>query len=154
MDLEQRIARLEAIEAIKQLKAHYAEVCDDGYDPDGMYPLFTEDAVWEAPGVFGRFDGRDAICEFFRGVSAPISWALHYTDAPRIVVEDDLKGASADWYIFMPATIDNAPVWLMATYSDRYRNEGGTWKFEHVAVTIQRLTPFDQGWVKVPMIGA
>lgn len=154
MDLEQRIARLEAIEAVKQLKATYAAVCDDDYDPVGMYPLFTEDAVWDAPGVFGRFEGRDAICEFFGGVSEPISWALHYTDAPLIVVDDDLQGAAADWYIFMPATIDDAPVWLMATYSDRYRNEHGTWKIASVAVTIERFTPFDQGWVKVPMIGA
>jgi hypothetical protein len=127
MDLEHRIARLEAIEAIKTLKTVYAEACDDDYNPDKMFPLFAVDAVWEEPGTFGRFEGRDAICEFFRGVSAPISWALHYTDAP---------------------------IWLMATYADRYRVEDGVWKFAHVAVDIQRLTPFTDGWVKTPMIGA
>ncbi len=154
MELERRVARLEAIEAIKQLKTVYAEACDDDYDPVKMFPLFCTDAVWEAPGAFGRFDGRDAICEFFGGVSAPISWALHYTDAPLIEVADDLLSATADWYIFMPATIDDAPIWLMATYSDRYRVEDGAWKFAHVAVDIQRLTPFADGWVKTPHIGA
>ena len=154
MDLEHRIARLEAIEAIKQLKTTYAEACDDDYDPDKMFHLFCVDAVWEAPGAFGRFDGREAICEFFRGVSAPISWALHYTDAPLIEVAANLETATADWYIFMPATIDGAPAWLMATYADSYRVEDGVWKFAHVAVDIQRLTTFADGWVTVPMIGA
>lgn len=154
MDLEHRIARLEAIEAIKTLKTVYAEACDDDYDPDKMFHLFCVDAVWEAPGAFGRYEGRDAICEFFRGVSAPITWALHYTDAPLVKVSDDLQSATADWYIFMPATIDGAPIWLMATYADRYRIEDGVWKIAQISVDIQRLTPFTDGWVKTPMIGA
>lgn len=154
MELAQRIARLEAIEAIKQLKAQYAKVCDDGYKPDGMLPLFTEDAVWEdTSGAFGRFVGREAICEFFRGVSEPISWALHYMIAPRIVVDDDLQRASGDWYIFMPATIDGEPIWLMGTYRERYRSEGGTWKFCHLVANIQAITPFAGGWVETPFIG-
>lgn len=154
MDLEHRIARLEAIEAIKQLKAVYAEACDESYDPVKMFPLFCADAVWEEPRVFGRFVGREAICEFFAGVSAPISWALHYTDAPRIRVADDLESATSSWYIFMPFTTEGSPTWLMATYDDEYRVEDGAWKFAHVSVNIQRLTPFSEGWVKTPFVGA
>jgi hypothetical protein len=154
MDLEQRIARLEAIEAIKKLKATYAEACDDDYNPQRMFPLFCADAVWEEATTFGRHEGRDAICAFFAGVSAPISWALHYTDAPLVTVADDLGTATSDWYIFMPATVDGGPLWLMATYSDRYRIEDGVWKFAHVSITIERLTPFADGWVKTPHVGA
>jgi len=33
-DLAQRIARLEDIESIKQLKARYCAVCDTGHDPE------------------------------------------------------------------------------------------------------------------------
>jgi hypothetical protein len=33
-DLETRIAKLEAVEEIRRLKARYADVCDTGYDPD------------------------------------------------------------------------------------------------------------------------
>lgn len=151
MDLEHRVARLEAIEAIKKLKAVYAEVCDENYDPVKMFPLFCADAIWEEPVLFGRFEGREAICEFFAGVSAPISWALHYTDAPLITVADDLKTATGTWYIFMPFTSEGVATWLMATYSDRYRNEDGTWKFAHVSVTFEQLTPFTDGWVKTPL---
>lgn len=154
MDLEHRIARLEAIEQIKQLKATYADACDDDYNPERMFHLFTADAVWEEPTTFGVFHGRDAICEFFRGVSAPISFALHYTDAPLIEVADDLQTATSDWYIFMPATIDGAPVWLMATYNDRYAVEDGVWKMAHVKVNFESLTPFEDGWVRTRFMGA
>jgi len=43
-------------------------LCDNHYDADGIASLFTEDAVWESPAL-GRFEGRDAIRNFFRGAS-------------------------------------------------------------------------------------
>lgn len=149
MDLEQRIARLEAIEEIKQLKAQYAQVCDDGYKPEGMEPLFTEDAVWDASsGGWGRHEGREAICAFFGGVSEPITWALHCTMAPKIDVTDDLKHATGTWYIISPSAINGQAIWVMGTYADRYRNDDGTWRFEEVIVDIQTTAPFDKGWVE------
>ena len=39
--LEQQVARLTAIEDIKQMKAQYCAYCDDGYDPEGLGSLFT-----------------------------------------------------------------------------------------------------------------
>lgn len=154
MDLEQRIARLEAIEAIKRLKATYAEACDDGYNPEKMFHLFTADAVWEEPTTFGVHHGRDAICAFFAGVSAPISFALHYTDAPHIDISADLLSATCDWYIFMPFTSEGSPSWLMATYHDEYRVDEGAWKFAHVTIAVEALTPYADGWVKTRFMGA
>ena len=37
-ELEQRITRLEDIEAIKQLKARYCEICDDMHNPQQSHP--------------------------------------------------------------------------------------------------------------------
>jgi hypothetical protein len=42
--LEQRLQALEDAEAIRNLKAHYAALCDAQYDADGIAMLFTEDA--------------------------------------------------------------------------------------------------------------
>ena len=36
MNLEERIARIEDIEAIKQLKARYCEICDDDHNPNDI----------------------------------------------------------------------------------------------------------------------
>src|SRR5262245_34363360 len=41
-DLNKRITRLEDIEAIKQLKARYCEICDDNHNPDRITSVFTE----------------------------------------------------------------------------------------------------------------
>jgi SnoaL-like domain len=41
------------------LKARYADVCDTGYDPDRMRPLFTADAYWDGGERFGRYEGVD-----------------------------------------------------------------------------------------------
>ena len=60
LTLEQQVARLAAIEDIKQMKAQYCAYADHGYDPEGMASLFTEDAIWDG-GDFGRFEGVDAI---------------------------------------------------------------------------------------------
>jgi SnoaL-like protein len=66
--LERRLQALEDAEAIRNLKARYAALCDQQYDADGIAALFTEDAVWDSPGL-GRFEGREAISSFFRGAS-------------------------------------------------------------------------------------
>ena len=154
MDLEHRIAILEAIEEIKGLKAVYAGVCDTGYKPEGMFPLFVENAVWvDTTGRFGRYEGRQAICDFFAGVSSSIAWALHYMIAPKITVHDDLVSAEGTWYLWQPCTIDGVPVWLTGTYFDRYAKEGGVWKFAEVNLSVQTISPFDEGWVKRPFVG-
>ncbi len=41
LSLEARITRLEDIEAIKQLKARYCEICDDDHDPERITSVFT-----------------------------------------------------------------------------------------------------------------
>ncbi|MFT5390567.1 MAG: hypothetical protein ACI8PT_000752 [Gammaproteobacteria bacterium] len=45
--LERRIARIEDLEAIKQLKARYCDVCDDNHNLDRITDIFTEDGIWE-----------------------------------------------------------------------------------------------------------
>ena len=69
--IERRLRVLEDGEAIRNLKARYAALCNNQYDADGI-ARFTEDAVWESPAL-GRFEGREAIRNFSeaRRVSSP-----------------------------------------------------------------------------------
>ena len=155
-DIEIRLGKLQAAEDIRHLKARYARICDTGYSPEAMGPLFTEDAVWEG-GRFGRHDGRRAICDFFAGVSKDITWAMHYMINPVIEVDDDLVNAKGSWYLWQPCTLatPDGPkaIWMSSLYADRYRNEGGTWRFSDMKVTLETMTPFDEGWVKRPFLG-
>jgi len=73
-DLESRIRAVEDTDAIWNLKARYAGLCDDDYNPDGIADLFVDDAVWES-GPLGRFEGKESIRDFFRGL-------LRYSPSP------------------------------------------------------------------------
>src|SRR3954470_24068949 len=84
--IERRLQALEDAEAIRNLKARYAALCDRQYDADGIAALFTEDAVWDSPGL-GRFEGREAIRSFFRGGSQIFSLAIHYSLNGQIEVD-------------------------------------------------------------------
>ena len=153
-DLERRLARLEAIEAIRELKARYADVCDTGYDPVRMRPFFTEDAVWDGGPRFGRYEGVDAVCEFLAGISSEITWALHYMIAPIIDVADDGRTATGSWYLLEPVTIatPDGPRAMVITglYADRYQLEADGWKFSEVKLDCQTISPLDEGWARKP----
>ena len=45
-----RLQNLEDIEAIKQLKALYCEICDDDHNPARIVGIFTKDGIWEGKG--------------------------------------------------------------------------------------------------------
>jgi ketosteroid isomerase-like protein len=150
-DLERRVQTLEDIEAIKRLKHRYADACDRGYDADTLVPLFAEDAVWDG-GLFGRYEGREAIRAFFQGVSADIVFAMHYMMNPIIEVDGDrARGA---WYLFQTSTFaaGNRPIWGAARYDEEYVREPDGWKFQRLQLVSSFWTPYDEGWVKRPFV--
>ena len=153
-DLQLHIEKLQAAEDIRHLKARYADVCDTGYEPERMVPLFTRDAVWDGGERFGRYEGIDAICRFFADVSSQITWALHYMIAPIVEVGDDLRTATGSWYLWQPCTVigERGPqaVWLTGRYADRYRREEDGWKFSEVILRCQTVSPIEEGWVRRP----
>ncbi len=156
-ELEVQVAKLQAAEDIRSLKSRYAAVCDTGYSPERMVPLFTRDAVWDGGPRFGRHEGIDAIYSFFEGVSSQIVWALHYMIAPAIEVADDLETASGSWYLLEPCTIateeGHRAMLITGIYADRYRREAEGWKFSEVRIDIQTISPLDEGWVQRPFWG-
>lgn len=150
MTLEERVQRLEDIEAIKQLKATYCYAADEG-DVDGVARLFTEDAVWEGEGM-GRFEGREAIRGFFADLPKRLSFAIHQVMNPRIQVHGDI--AHGDWYLLEPNTTSRGEmaVWGAGRYRERYARVDGEWKLAELRLTPLFWTPYDEGWAKVPSI--
>jgi uncharacterized protein (TIGR02246 family) len=143
--LERRLQALEDAEAIRNLKARYAALCDQQYDADGIAALFTEDALWDSPGL-GRFEGREAIRSFFHGASAIFSFAIHYSLNGQIKVEGDT--ARARWYLFMPCTVaaGNRAMWRASIDHEIYARVGGTWMFASKLSEPLMSVPFETGW--------
>ena len=145
--LERRLQILEDAEAIRNLKARYAALCDQQYDADRIAALFTEDALWESPGL-GRFEGREAIRSFFRGASQIFSFAIHYSLNGQIEVEGDK--ARARWYLFMPCLVaaGNRAMWRASIDHETYTRVNGTWMFSRKRSEPLMNVPFETGWAE------
>ena len=148
MTLELRIARLEAVEAIRNLKARYCELCDDGYRANELAELFVEDATWDGGDSLGIHQGREAIRRFFHQMPATLSFAIHHVTNPRIEVAEDASTARGHWLLLQAATDVSGQhaMWLAATYEDDYVRVGHEWRFKRVALKTRFLAPYERGW--------
>ena len=150
-ELQERIRHLEDIEALRNLKAEYAAACDDNYDADRLAALFVEDATWESQGM-GKYEGREAIREFFRGISGHFVFALHYGLNPHIEVTGDT--ARARWYLFMPCTVGDTgkAMWRAGLDEEEYVRVEGRWMYRSKKSAPFFHTTFEEGWAKQQFI--
>ena len=146
-ELQDKIRRLEDFEELRNLKSEYAAACDDNYDPDRLAALFVEDATWESQGM-GRYEGREAIREFFRGISGHFVFALHYGLNPQIEVDGDT--ARAKWYLFMPCTVGDTgrAMWRAGLDEEEYVRSNGKWMYKSKKSAPIFHTTFDEGWAR------
>ena len=145
--MERRLQALEDAEAIRNLKARYAALCDAQYDADGIAALFTGDALWESP-TLGRVEGREAIRGFFQGASGIFSFAIHYSLNGHIEMDSDI--ARARWYLFMPCTVvaGNQAMWRAGIDHETYARVNGAWMFHHKRSEPLMSVPFETGWAR------
>jgi hypothetical protein len=157
--LERRVAELEAAEAIRELKARYAELVDRRYQRGGgtvetaelerlateIAALFTEDAVWDGGPGLGTCQGREAIRARFLAPTLIFSW--HYFLKPRIAVRGD--EAEARWDLLAPCTTrDGRPHWMAGVEDDAYRRVEGLWLHSRMKLSVVFMAPHDRGWVR------
>src|SRR6202030_2705488 len=145
--VERRLQVLEDAEAIRNLKARYAALCDAQYDADGIAMLFTEDALWVSPG-FRRFEGPEATRGSCRGASGIFSFAIHYSLNGQIEVEGDT--AQARWYLFIPCTVaaGNQAMWRAGIDHETYARVDGAWMFRHKRSEPLMSVRFENGWAQ------
>ncbi|SDV47287.1 nuclear transport factor 2 family protein [Chitinasiproducens palmae] len=143
-DIASRLARLEAIEEIRALKAHYGALADAKYQSSGLpcepaeldriaglqAACFTDDAVWAGgDGFGGDLTGRPALHDWFRRM--PWRFAMHCYTSESIRVDVDTNRAEAVWRLTQVAIRnDNGrAVWLGGVTREHYRREPtGDWR--------------------------
>jgi hypothetical protein len=140
--IEERIARLEDVEAIRRLKAHYCEVCDDAHNPDAIIELFTEDGTWENTGPHGTHNGRGAIREAFDGFRELISFSQHNVTNLILDVSDDGSNATGTWHFHgLLKHGDAQAFWALARYEETYRKVDGRWFIQHLKAVRLGILP-------------
>ena len=153
-ELAKRVQALENIEAIKQLKAEYADACDDMYNPARMRELFTEDAVWDGEKEgFGKHEGLDAVCKFFDAAKDSLKFGVHWFLQPRIKMLSETEAEGA-WYLWQTSTMASGKdIFLAGKEYDKYRKENGVWKMSHMLLELFYAADIKQGWKDDKMSG-
>lgn len=151
--LEARLSRLEDVKAIETLKYTYAKVLDNGYDPQSVAALFTEDGLW-SPGGVGDAQGRASIMEHSSNWGKDILWVQHNIFARVIEVGEDGTSATGSFYVicFLTMKADNAAgelSWVLAAkYHDKFVKIDGHWLFSELVGHITSSTTLSEGWVR------
>jgi ketosteroid isomerase-like protein len=151
-DLEARLRALEDREAIRELRASYCFLVDDGRFDELVDDCFTNDALCEFCAADGsieplRAQGREQLRAFF---SQGVAWLLremsHTVQNHRISIEEDR--ASGDCYFELTATdaTSGEDVVGAGRYLDRYRREGGRWRIAERRAEISFIAPLAKGW--------
>lgn len=128
--LESELLRLQAIDAIRQLKSRFLNACDR-QDPEAVRECFAEGEVLIDMSYFGHCRNRD---EFVDGIFAPRGCHeyvldMHHCANPEIEILDD-DSARGTWSLNYRNinTRDQTLTLLSAIYHDEYRRIDGVWK--------------------------
>jgi hypothetical protein len=154
--LEARLRVLEGVEAIRSLKARYAELVDARYAGGGprtdaelqplareIAALFTEDGVWDGGGGLGLCRGREAIAE--RMARPTLRFSRHYFVNPRIEVS--AGRARGRWELLAPCTMrDGRPAWMAGVEDDEYTCSEGVWLHSRMTLAVHFFAPHERGW--------
>jgi SnoaL-like domain len=158
-ELRVRLGAAEAVQALQNLKARYAQLVDERYVRGKVAPeervaavaeqiaaLFTEDGVWDGGPALGVSTGRKEIAARMRAPTLVFSW--HFFLKPQIHVDGDR--ARARWDILSPCTTkDGRPHWMVGFEDDEYRREGDAWLHTRMKLTSVFLAPHETGWQKI-----
>jgi hypothetical protein len=158
-ELRVRLEAAEAVQAIQNLKARYAQLVDERYVRGKVAPeekvaaiaeqiaaLFTADGVWDGGPALGVSTGREQIAARMRAPTLVFSW--HFFLKPQIHVDGDR--ARARWDILSPCTTrDGKPHWMVGFEDDEYARVGGAWLHTRMKLTSVFLAPHETGWQKI-----
>ena len=155
--LEQRIARLEAIEAVKQLKYRYFRACDRK-QPEVVRACFAPGEIDLQYGRIGNFSHRDDMVAVFSELACQDHIVeMHHGQNPEVTLVD-ADNATATWglYYYMVDTRRNVVTQLGGFYDDAYVRIDGEWLISrsHYEVSSTAIYNLADGPVQTVFAGA
>ncbi len=138
--LETRLARLEAIEAIRQLKHRYFRACDTK-QVALMRECFADGPMHIDYGAVGIFSHRDDLVALFSKVGChPHMVEMHHGQNPEISIHGP-DFASGTWGLFyyLINTQEQTLTQLGGFYEDEYRREGEAWRISRTVFRVHSM---------------
>ena len=137
-ELEERIERLEAVEDLRTLLARYAAVVDNDKDVNRLRDLFTEDAALENP---TRYEGREAILEYYLGVMKSLEASRHHVVNSSFELEAPDRARHRGAFLAYLAR-DGVMSLVCGDYDDEVvRGNDGRWRFSVKRNDIKLVRP-------------
>jgi ketosteroid isomerase-like protein len=151
-NIEQRLRRLEDIEAIRALKGLYCLCVDGGWDRkthdgDSFAQLFTEDAVMEfvtdpALGPPSRSEGREAIRRQINSAQTAF-YAAHNMCGELIEIDGD--SATATWHAMNYIGWPDKTFVSTFIYHERYVRTSSGWRIAGLRAVCRGIHPLANG---------
>ena len=130
LTLEQRVARLEAKDDIRELVARYGVAIDDR-DIDGVAALFARNGSFRSKDGVLNATGREAVIDQFRARFSALGPTNHFAHE-HIITLDETDAARAGGLVTSHAEVwrDGVAMITALRYEDVYRIEDGHGRFE------------------------
>ena len=149
VSIESRLYRIEAIEAIKQLKAKYCYFADAKEYAREFANLFLEDAVLDEGEDFMVLKGKAEIYRMHQATSQHIKLNQHLVMSPNIEV--DGHTAKGQWRLLQlihtnSLNSDGKAFWACGWYDEEYQLTDDGWKFKRVSARLHFCTEYKNGW--------
>ncbi len=143
MELEERIAALEAKDEIRELTAQYCHAVVDG-DVEAILGLFCADGTFRMRN--SSFTGTDELRGMYEGgVGAKTHKPFIQNHVIELQGPDEATGrCSVEIRIFQ----DGQAMTAAGHYLDRYRRQDGRWLFAERFYNAYHLSPWSSGWTK------
>ncbi len=166
-ELQARITRLEDIKQIEKLQKIYGYYQDYG-EWQKIVDLFTDDEPSVEEADRGVYRGKEGVRRYFvdllggSGKPQRPGWlSILFQLQGVITVSPDGRSAKARWYgMGMEAkpTLslhegELRQTWLHGIYENEYVKEDGKWKLKRLHFNLVFRTPYEDGWLKVPVVG-
>jgi hypothetical protein len=164
-ELQARITRLEDIKQIEKLQRIYGYYLDYN-EYQKVVDLFSDHTESVEIADYGVYKGKKGVKKFYLellGGKPPRVGELSIGMIMQGVVnvEPDAKTGKGRWYCMM---IEAKPtislhegelrqLWGNGIFENEYIKENGKWLFRKVFFFLNFRTPFEDGWLNVPVVG-
>ena len=168
-ELQARIQRLDDIKQIEQLQKIYGFYSDYS-DWQKIVDLFADNDPSVEEADRGVYKGKAGVRRYYidllgDGPNKPRRVGLMsivFQLQGVVTVEKDGQTGHGRWYgmgmeakpILSINEGDLRQTWINGIYENEYAKENGKWKIKKLHFYLTFRTPYEDGWLKVPVVGA
>jgi hypothetical protein len=168
-ELQSRIQRLDDIKQIEQLQkiyGYYQDYCEW----QKIVDLFADNDPSVEEADRGVYKGKEGIKRYYidllgGGLNTPIRagyLGIIFQLQGLVTVNPGGRTANGRWYGMGMEAKPIASIregelrqtWINGIYENEYVKEDGKWKIKNLHFFLTFRTPFEDGWLKVPVVGA